>query len=279
MESATIDSSHLYPVFDELTTIEAFLNIAPWASAYIGPDAEFENAYAILAAEEVTNVHLDVDWSDPDTYNEKLNLLVAANDLPHITRNLGMLYATGEDGLIEDDICVDLYPLFEEYAPDYYALLENNPAFKSNVIAASGVAVGMFSFTEIPLYTRGPIVRKDMLDAVGKEIPTTVEELHDAALALKNDYGVKAAVVSPKMTADAYAGVDFISSNDVPMTWWNIDGTITPPCLWTATTIGPRRCGNGTKKACSWKAGTPPPPSMISTCWPISWPLPMAPTT
>lgn len=227
-ETEAIDSSHLYPVFDELTTIEAFLNIAPWASAYIGPDAEFENAHAILAAEEVTNVHLDVDWSDPDTYNEKLNLLVAANDLPHITRNLGQLYSTGEDGLIDDGICVDLYPLFEEYAPDYYALLENNPAFKSNVIAASGVTVSMFSFTEIPLYTRGPIVRKDMLDAVNKEIPTTVEELHDVALALKNDYGVKAAVVSPKMTADAYAGVDFISSNDVPMTWWNIDGTITP---------------------------------------------------
>ena len=90
-ETAASDSRYLYPVFDELTTIEAFLNIAPWASAYIGPDAEFENAHAILAAEEVTNVHLDVDWSDPDTYNEKLDLLVAANDLPHITRNLGQL--------------------------------------------------------------------------------------------------------------------------------------------------------------------------------------------
>lgn len=223
----SIDASHLYPVFDELTTITAFLNIAPWASAYIGPDAEFENAYAILAAEDVTNVHLDVDWSDPDTYNEKLNLLVAANDLPHITRSLSMLYSTGDDGLIEDGLCVDLYPYFEEYAPNYFALLESNPFFKSDVVAASGVATSMASYTEIPLYTRGPIVRKDMLDAVGKEIPTTVEELHDVALALKNEYGVKAAVVSPKMTADAYAGVDFISSNDIPMTWWNIDGVVT----------------------------------------------------
>ena len=32
-------ASGLYPVFDELTTVTAFLNIAPWASAYIGPDA------------------------------------------------------------------------------------------------------------------------------------------------------------------------------------------------------------------------------------------------
>ena len=87
-----IDSSGLYPVFDELTTISAFLNIAPWGSMYIGPDAEFENAYAILAAEEYTNVYLDVTWSDPDTYNEKVNLLVAANDLPNITRDLAGLY-------------------------------------------------------------------------------------------------------------------------------------------------------------------------------------------
>ena len=223
--AATVDSSHLYPVFDELTTITAFLNIAPWASAYIGPDAEFENAKAILVAEEKTNVHLDVDWSDPDTYNEKLNLLVAANDLPNLTR--GINYSTGEEGLVEDGICVDLNQYFEEYAPEYYALRESNAYFKEKTESAGGIAVSMFSYTEIPLYTRGPIVRKDMLDAVSKEIPTTVEELHDVALALKNDYGVKAAVVSPKMTADAYAGVDFISSNDVAMTWWNIDGEIT----------------------------------------------------
>ena len=222
-----IDASGLYPVFDELTTVTAFLNIAPWASAYIGPDAEFENAYAILTAEEYTNVHLDVDWSDPDTYNEKLNLLVAANDLPNLTRSLGRLYSTGEDGLIEDGLAVDLYPYFEEYAPNYYGVLEAYPKFKEDTTASSGVTTSMYSFTEIPLYTRGPIVRKDMLDAVGKEIPTTVAELHDVALALKNDYGVKAAVVSPKMVADAYAGADFISSNDVAMTWWNIDGTVT----------------------------------------------------
>ena len=222
-----VDASGLYPVFDELTTVTAFLNIAPWASAYIGPNAEFENAYAILAAEDYTNVHLDVDWSDPDTYNEKLNLLVAANDLPNFTRSLGRLYSTGEDGLIEDGLAVDLYPYFEEYAPNYYALLESNAKFKEDTTASSGVTTAMYSYTEIPLYTRGPVVRKDMLDAVNKEIPTTVDELHDVALALKNDYGVKSAVVSPKMTADAYAGADFISSNDVQMTWWNIDGTVT----------------------------------------------------
>lgn len=222
-----IDASGLYPVFDELTTVTAFLNIAPWASAYIGPNAEFENAYAILAAEEYTNVHLDVDWSDPDTYNEKLNLLVAANDLPNFTRSLGRLYSTGEDGLIEDGLAVDLYPYFEEYAPNYYAILESNAKFKEDATSSSGVTTAMYSYTEIPLYSRGPIVRKDMLDAVNKEIPTTVDELHDVALALKNEYGVKSAVVSPKMVADAYAGVDFISSNDVLMTWWNIDGTVT----------------------------------------------------
>lgn len=227
IDPTEIDASSLYPVFDELTTVTAFLNIAPWASAYIGPDAEFENAHAILAAEEYTNVHLDVDWSDPDTYNEKLNLLIAANDLPNLTRSLGRLYSTGEDGLIEDGLCEDLYPYFEEYAPNYYALLESNAKFKEDTTASSGVTTAMYSYTEIPLYTRGPIVRKDMLDAVNKEIPTTVDELHDVALALKNDYGVKAAVVSPKMAADAYAGVDFISSNDVQMTWWNIDGTVT----------------------------------------------------
>lgn len=225
-EEAVIDSSHLYPVFDELTTVTAFLNIAPWASAYIGPDAEFENAQAILYAEDKTNVHLDVDWSDPDTYNEKVNLLVAANDLPNITRDLSRLYSTGADGLIEDELCEDLTPYFEEYAPEYYHLLQTNAKFASDTSTATGVAVTMYSYTEIPQYTRGPMARMDMLKAAGvNELPTTVSELYEAAKALKSV--VAAPVVSPKMIADAYAGADFISSNDIAMTWWNIDGTMT----------------------------------------------------
>ena len=35
IDPTEIDASGLYPVFDELTTVTAFLNIAPWASAPI----------------------------------------------------------------------------------------------------------------------------------------------------------------------------------------------------------------------------------------------------
>lgn len=227
IDPAAIDASHLYPVFDEMTDIDAFLNIAPWASAYIGPDAEFENAQAILTAQEITNVHLNVTWSDPDTYNEKMNLLIAANDLPHITRSIGNLYSTGEDGLIEDGLAVDLFDYFEEYAPNYLALLESNPKFKEDIVASSGVTTAMYSYTEIPRYTRGPLIRKDILDELGMEIPTTVAELYDVASAMK-EYGIQSPVVSPKMIADAYAGADFITSNTVNITWWVVDGVVTP---------------------------------------------------
>lgn len=221
------DSSVLYPLFDEKTTVNAFLNIAPWASAYIGPEAEFENSAAILAAEEATNIHLDVNWSDPDSYNEKVNLLIASSTLPEITRNLSTLYSSGIDGLIADGVCLDISEFIPECAPEYNRLLEEYPNFRNVAASSSGAMVSMFGFRETPVYTLGPVVRKDMLDAVGKDIPTTVEELHDVARALKNDYGVEAALVSPKLVQDAYCGVDFISSNDVQMTWWNIDGTVT----------------------------------------------------
>jgi len=225
---AGIDSSDLYPVFDEMTEIDAFLNIAPWASAYIGPDAEFENAYAILYAQDITNVHLNCEWSDPDTYMQKMQLLIAANDLPHITRNFTGMYSTGEDGAIEDGLCVDLMEYFPEYAPEYYALLQSNANFRSQVVSASGVATAMYSYTEIPVYTRGPMIRKDWLDELGMEIPSTVAELYDVAVAFKNK-GVPSPVVSPKMIADAYYGGDFISSNSAAMvSYWNIDGVMTP---------------------------------------------------
>lgn len=226
--AAVVDSSALYPVFEEVTEITAFLNIAPWASAYIGPEAEFENAKAILVAEEKTNVHLEVTWSDPDTYNEKLNLMLASSDFSDIIRNAANLFSTGIDGLIDEEICVDLMPYFEEYAPEYYALLESNPTFKQDVTSTTGAAVTMFSYTESPNYTRGPVVRKDMLDAVGAEIPTTVDELYEVAVALKNN-GVPYPVVGPQFLSGAYNASGITSSmGTVEMNWWNIDGTITP---------------------------------------------------
>ena len=223
-----VDSSYLYPIAEEKITLHAFLHMAPFASAYIGPGGVVENSAAILLAEEATNVHLDVDWSDPDTYSEKVNLLVFSGTVPEITRNLGQLYNGGIDGLIEDEICMDISDLLPEYAPDYYALLEEYPNFKRESVSAGGAIIAMFGFRDTPIYNMGPLYRKDMFDAIGAEVPTTVEQLHDVALALKNEYGVEAAMVSPRFTRDAYCGADFIASNQIPITWWNIDGEVTP---------------------------------------------------
>lgn len=217
-----------YPVFDETTTITAYLNMPSWASSYIGEGKAIENSTAILLAEEATNVHLEMSISDPDTYNEQLNLMLASADYADIIRDASNLFSSGADGLIEEGICVDLMPYFEKYAPNYYALLENNTTFKNDVTSSSGTAVSMYSYTEMPQYSRGPVVRKDMLDAVNMEIPTTVQELYDVAVALKNN-GVSYPVVGPQFLAGAYDAATISSSmGSVEMTWLNVDGTIQP---------------------------------------------------
>lgn len=217
-----------YPVFEEKTTITAYLNMPSWASSYIGEGKAIENSTAILLAEEATNVHLEMNISDPDTYNEQLNLMLASSDYADIIRDASNLFSSGADGLIEEGICVDLVPYFEEYAPDYYALLESNATFKNDVTSSSGTAVAMYSYTEMPQYSRGPVVRKDMLDAVNMEIPTTVQELYDVAVALKNN-GVAYPVVGPQFLAGAYDAATISSSmGSVEMTWLNVDGTIQP---------------------------------------------------
>ena len=231
VEESTADAPSAgvtYPVFDEMTTITAFLNMPSWASTYIGAGKAFENSKAILLAEEATNVHLEMTISDPDTYNEQLNLMLASSDYADIIRDATRLFSSGADGLIEEEICVDLMPYFEEYAPDYYALLESNESFKNDVTSSSGTAVTMYSYTEIPQYSRGPVVRVDMLEAVDMEIPTTVDELYEVAVALKNN-GVEYPVVGPQFLTGAYDAATINSSGgSVEMTWLNIDGTIQP---------------------------------------------------
>ena len=138
--------------------------------------------------ESKTNVH--IDWEVPPT-NEittKLNLSLASNDYPDMYYGVSMntaqtlLYA-------EQGVLIPLNPYLEEYAPDYYRALQEDPDLAAAMTAPDG-NIYAFPRTDEGMYlkTYGKLwAYKPWLEKLGMDVPTTPEEFKAYLIAVRDN--------------------------------------------------------------------------------------------
>lgn len=140
-------------------------------------------------AEEATGVKITFIDNNQETYAEKLNLLLAGGDLPDLIFGIAMNYSTGVDAAIDDGVILDIAE-YLDYAPAFTELIMGDDTLKKSVHTDTG-KIGAFYMIEDEESApgEGPIVRKDLLDKVGMDVPETIDEYHDVLAAFK-DAGV-----------------------------------------------------------------------------------------
>lgn len=148
-----------------------------------------ENWPVEQAARELTGIHLKNDTvganmrTDENTgRTEALNLMLAAGHVPDIvgsSRIKDFVNQYGPEGAF-----LPLNDLIDEHAPNLKAFLEARPEIKSAISAADG---NMYYIPYLPdgKYGRGYFIRYDWLDALGLEVPETVEEFEEVLRAFK----------------------------------------------------------------------------------------------
>lgn len=129
---------------------------------------------------EVSNI----EWT------ENVNLLCASGDLPDIVTNMGSVYNGGLPAAIRDEMIIDIVPYIEEYAPHYYDAVTQDDYTLRTCITDDGQMGAMYPILEeaFPV-TNGLWIRQDWLDELGKEIPTTTEELKEILELFRDNYG------------------------------------------------------------------------------------------
>ena len=136
--------------------------------------------------EEATGVHLNWTLIDQDAYAEKFSITLAAGDFPDYFGVPDTMVSGGIDALVDQDICIDLMPMLDDWLPDF-----KNGIFSSNEDYRKGLISDTGHLTTIKSYenqsTMGLYIRQDWLDQLGLEVPETFDELHDVLLAFKND--------------------------------------------------------------------------------------------
>lgn len=167
------------PIVDETLT----LSIAG-EKASLAPD--YNEMELVQQWEEDTNVAIEWNMLAPEVYLDKRNLLLASNDLPDAFLNSKFtddeLVRYGTDGTL-----IPLEGLIEQYAPNLQAIFEERPELKAAVTASDGHIYSLPSAEELGL-AAVPFfwsINKSWLDALGLDVPTTVDEYHDALVAFK----------------------------------------------------------------------------------------------
>lgn len=164
----------------------------------------YDNNEVLNKLQEETGINIDWDCMS-DSLSEQVNIRIAGGELPDAFMGVGFsnydIANYGADGTF-----IDLTPyLTEEYMPNLYKILEENPDIRSAITMSDGHIYGLpagekmgtagigieedYSIYTIPQFS---MINKAWLDDLGLEVPKTLDELHTALKAFAdNDMSAK----------------------------------------------------------------------------------------
>lgn len=147
----------------------------------------------------IKNTGVDIKFSYPmpgENANTAFELLLTEKVLPDVIQK-----ATNNAKLIElyeDEMIYDLTPYLEEYAPDYWAYLQENDAARREAMTADGKILGFWGVrdTDWSINYCGPMIRQDWLDEQKLEAPVTMEDWENVLTVFKEKYNATFAISS-----------------------------------------------------------------------------------
>ena len=176
----------------------------PFAMPYLGEDGTFNTAAFTLKIQELTGVKLEYTETDMFTYSEKFQLMIASGSYTDLFTSLANY--TAEQAYV-DEVILNLTDQVENDMPirksliDAFGLEDYQYNEDGNILSVAGISIGARA-------PKGLTMRMDWLEAQGLDVPKTYDQLHDAAVALKDAYDLDSAfflstTVNPSLALSA----------------------------------------------------------------------------
>jgi len=189
-----------------------------------------EGTASELLIEDKFNVNIRPIFAESSKYTDKKNALLQSGDIPDLIYELDPAHVFAD---ARDEYLLEVpYALIQQEAPALFAdLTEKAPAVWGYGYY-EGKNYGLPNINHAHMDARVPAYRGDWLKNVGKEIPTTVDELHDVLYAFvhedpdgngKDDtYGYAFA----SSHWQHYFGEIFGAYGVLPFDWQEVDGEV-----------------------------------------------------
>ena len=169
--------------FDHVVEVHIARYVDP-TDTTLGEGDTVENNYYTRYLLDNYNIKIVVDWTaSGDDFYQKLALSIVLGDLPDaFVTNHAYWKEAAQAGLL-----MDISDIYEEYACD--KIKHAYEVTEGRAMDACMLDGGMYGLANTVVQSDGTIVgfiRMDWLDAVGMDIPTTVEELQAVAEAFRD---------------------------------------------------------------------------------------------
>lgn len=170
------DGSFHLPIVDKPTTFSIFLNFN---------NMPFDPEWAVWKEiEKKTNIRLENVISQSNSNEtEAFNLMLSSGNLADV---IGYVSAADLEKLGRDGGLIPLNDLIDQYAPHIKALFESDARFKQFATSTDG-NIYFIPKNQTVKTCEFWWIRKDWLDKLGLEVPTTVDELYTVLTAFRNE--------------------------------------------------------------------------------------------
>ncbi len=176
------------PIVDEPTEISILI-------PYDGKIVEDINEIAgVKAMEEATGIHVNWTFYTQSEMPERFQQLLATGEYFDIMFPGGAeTYPGGYQQGIEDGVLVDMVDHIDQYMPNYKAKLESNAqamkeaTYDDGRLHAVKVVKGTDEKVQGSGSTMGAAYRADILEAMGEDIPETVDDLHELLIKCRDN--------------------------------------------------------------------------------------------
>lgn len=191
-------------------------------NSYVMACSDINTDEHVLAFEEKMGVDLDITLIQHDGFTEKLGMMFAQGDFPDVIQG-DMPYTSVMSGAIENGLFMPLDDLIEEYAPNMKEQIPENVWNEWRGTDGHIYAVGDFLTNTA---RRCTVVRKDLLDELGLDVPVTLDDYYNVLKAFK-EAGVKYPFIGREKFK--YSETFFAAYGVVPTTWQlNDEGKVVP---------------------------------------------------
>ena len=172
-----------YPVMAEPITVSVvtFATTPEGAGAWETPNdiVFFKNM------KEKTNIDFTWEVLSSSAWSERVQLLIAGDTLPDVFLksrfSATQLAKYGTDGSL-----YNMLPNFETYAPDFYAYMTEHDLLKY-IVTNEGVYGMPYIYDSEGIRLNKLYINTEWLKNVGKEMPTSFDELHDVMVAFRDN--------------------------------------------------------------------------------------------
>jgi putative aldouronate transport system substrate-binding protein len=175
------------PIVSEPLTLTCFMELDAKVSASKKSVAEVASYQEIM---EKTGITIQFQHPPAGQEKEQFNLMLASNDLTDIIYYNWLTVPGGPAKAILDKQIIPLNDVVAQYAPNLSAMFEEKATARKQSVLDDGTLY-MFPMIRVRTGTEewfrllGPIYRKDWLDKLNLEAPTTIDEMYTVLKAFK----------------------------------------------------------------------------------------------